>query len=186
MPMDMRTGARIGNRTAVALLIAVAGAGVAQAADYVTIRRTADVAGTPDAVWARIGDYCTIAKMLDMTCRYAEGSGDVGTVRNLNDGAVMEPMVGGTAHSYTYGQIVGGMKDFDYHGTLAAEPAGRGRTRIVYTIVYDAARMASDEARAAQHVRLEGRFQGAVDRAKLIAEGKLIPAPSPVIAPARP
>ena len=142
----------------------------AHAADYVVIRHTAAVPGAPDTVWARIGDYCGITKLLDVTCTYASGSGDVGTVRALNGGATLEPMIARTSRSYTYGQIAGGMKDFDYHGTLAVEPAGGGHSTIVYTIVYDQARMPSDEIRAAQRTRIEARFQSAVDKARELAE----------------
>ena len=157
-------------RIGLTMLMALAGAGAAHAADYVTIRHTAEVAGTPDAVWEKIGDYCAITKLLDVTCKYASGSGDVGTVRDLNNGQTLEPMVAHTAHSYTYGQFLGGMKDFDYHGTLAVEPAARGRSTIVYTIVYDQARMPSDEVRTAQRTRIDARFKGAVDKAKAAAE----------------
>ena len=158
-------------RMGMMVVAAIAGSGTAKAADYVTIRHTAEVAGTPDAVWRRIGDYCGITKLLDVTCSYASGSGDIGTVRNLNNGQTMEPMVGRTAHSYTYGQFLGGMKDYDYHGTLAVEPAGRGRSTIVYTIVYDQAAMPSDDVRSAQHARIDARFREATNKAKAAAEG---------------
>ena len=85
-------------------------------------------------------------------------------------GVTVEPMIARTAHSYTYGQIEGAMKDFDYHGTLAVEPAGNGRSRLVYSLVYDQSKMASDAVRASEKLRMEGRFQGAVDKAKAIVE----------------
>lgn len=140
----------------------------ASAADYAVITRTADVAETPDKVWAAIGDYCFISKLFDVPCEYVAGTGGLGTVRRLR-GTTVEPMIARTSHSYTYGQIEGGMKDFDYHGTLAVEPAGKG-SRVVYSLVYDQSKMASDAVRASERLRMETRFQGAVDRAKAIVE----------------
>ncbi len=81
-------------------------------------------------------------------------------------------MVASTAHSYTYGQTAGGMASFAYNGTLAVEPAGTGKSRIVYTLIYDAALMPSDEVRKAQFDRINPRFQGAIETMKALAEAE--------------
>ncbi|MDB5683296.1 MAG: hypothetical protein JWM75_994 [Sphingomonas bacterium] len=149
----------------------VAGATPAAASDYVLIRKEIAVARSADAVWARIGGYCAIAEWLKLKCEMLSGKGDVGTVRQLN-GEVEEPMVARTARSYTYGQTKGAMAAFAYHGTLAVEPAGTGSSRIVYTLFYDAALMASDEMRKSQFDRLGARFQGAIEQMKTLSEAQ--------------
>jgi hypothetical protein len=155
-----------------AVAAAVLLAGAAQAADYVTVRRTIAVNADAQAAWARIGGFCDITKLLAVPCTIASGSGDVGTVRSLADGATLEPMVAKTPLSYTYGQTKGGNAALFYHGTLAVEPAGRGRSTIVYTLIYDQSSLPDDAARAEKRRTIETRFQGAVEKAKAVAEGK--------------
>lgn len=140
-----------------------------RAADYVTIRKEVEVDAPADAVWARIGGYCAIAEWMKTTCDYVSGAGGVGTVRRILNGTVLEAMVGQTARSYTYWQIQGNMAVAAYHGTLAAEPLGRGRTRLSYTLFYDQAAFASDDVRKAQHDRLDGRFLGFLEVMKTMA-----------------
>jgi hypothetical protein len=158
-------------RSVVAIVLAALGATAASAADYGVVRRTVNVDATPDKVWATIGDFCAITKLLDLPCTYASGTGDVGTIRSLGGGQTLEPMIARTAHSYSYGQILGGMKDYYYHGTIAVEPAGEGKSVLVYTLIYDQEKM-TPEVRAAQRTRIEGRFQGAIDKAKALVEAK--------------
>ena len=144
----------------------------AAASDYVVVR-TASVANVDaDTAWARIGDYCDISALLDLSCEYSAGTGGLGSVRSLNDGAIMEPMVAQTPHSYTYGQFKGSNAELDYHGTLAVEPAGPNQSRIVYTLVYDQDRIPDDAARSERRQAMQVRFQGAVDRAKQLAEAR--------------
>ena len=144
----------------------------AVAADYVTIRKEVTVARPADAVWARIGDYCGIAEWMKVTCTYVSGNGDVGTVRTLNNATVLEPMVAKTARSYTYVQTQGNLAHAAYHGTLAAEPDGPRRTRLVYTLFYDQAALASDALRASEHARLDKRFLDLLTEMKRLAEAK--------------
>jgi hypothetical protein len=135
------------------------------------IRKEILVDRSADAVWKRVGGYCAIAEWLKVKCEIVSGAGDVGTIRRLND-ATLEPMVASTAHSYTYSQTAGGMTSFAYNGTLAVEPAGTGKSRIVYTLIYDAALMPSDEVRKAQFDRINPRFQGAIETMKALAEAE--------------
>ena len=141
------------------------------ASDYTVIRKEVAVDRPADAVWKRVGDFCAIGEWMQRKCAYTSGSGDVGTVRQL-DGATDEPMVAKTAHSYTYGQIKGGMATFAYNGTLAVEPVDAKRSRLIYTIVYDAALMPSDEVRKAQAERIGPRFEAALQTMKKLAEAK--------------
>lgn len=155
-------------RTLTALLL-IAPATPAVVADYVVIRKEILVDRPADAVWQRVGDYCAIGAWMKLKCEIVSGAGDVGTVRRLND-ITVEPMIARTPYSYTYGQTAGGMADFAYHGTLAVEPAGAKQSRIVYTLIYDAALMPSDEVRKAQFERIGPRFQSAIETMKAMAE----------------
>lgn len=139
--------------------------------DYVTIVERVTVDRPVEAVWARIGGYCAIADWLKVTCELASGTGEVGTVRRLN-GTTLEPMVARTATSYAYWQSAGNMTPYSYHGSLAAEPAGKARTTLIYTLFYDQSPMPSDAVRASEHQRLETRFQGALADMKRLAEAK--------------
>ena len=143
----------------------------ASAADYVVITREIAVERPADAVWARIGGYCAIGEWLKVPCAIVSGSGGVGTIRRIGP-STLEPMVAATPHSYTYSQIAGGSAGIDYHGTLAVEPLGPKRARIVYTVVYDRAAMPSDEVRQTQFDLIGARFQKAVETMKQLAEAK--------------
>nr|WP_253201330.1 SRPBCC family protein [Sphingomonas quercus] len=136
------------------------------------IRNEVVVQKSADATWKRIGDYCAISEWMKVSCDYASGNGDVGTVRRLMNGATWEAMVARTAHSYTYWQTQGNLAGAGYHGTLAAEPDGPGRTRLSYTLFYDQAAMPSDAVRASEHERLTKRFAGLLDVMKGLAEAK--------------
>lgn len=141
------------------------------AADYVAIDLHVDANVPADLAWTRIGTYCDIAKWAKMPCELIAGSGGVGSIRRLLGGVIEEPMVAGTAHSYTYGQTVGPNKDIDYHGTLAVEPTGAGTSRIDYTLTYDQSRVAADK-RAGMRAGMAQRFQVFMAALKAQAEGK--------------
>lgn len=142
----------------------------AVAATYVTIIKQVRVERGADVVWKRVGDFCAISVWMKTTCEYTSGTGDVGTVRRILNGATVEPMVAQTAHSYTYWQSVGNMAATGFHGTLAVEPDGSGRSRLSYTLFYDESALPSDEVRAAQRERLNGRFQELLGVMKTMAE----------------
>ncbi len=81
-----------------AVALALPSAGLA--ADYTVIVRTIAVARTADAVWKKVGDFCGgISAFLKVSCAYASGAGDVGTVRKLT-GGTEEVMVALPSHSY--------------------------------------------------------------------------------------
>ena len=153
---------------ALALVLVAAPVG---ASNYTVIRKEILVDRAADAVWQRVGGFCAIGEWLKVKCEIIAGKGGVGTVRQLN-GTTIEPMVGATPLSYTYGQTAGGMATFAYHGTLAVEPVGPKTSRIVYTLVYDAALMSSDDVRRAQYTRMSTRFQGAIETMKALAEAR--------------
>ena len=135
------------------------------------IRREVTVDRPADAVWQRVGEYCAISDWLGVTCELDSGSGDVGSVRRLN-GAILEPMVARTAHSYTYWQSAGSMAVAAFHGTLAVEPDGPGRSRLSYTVFYDQAALPSDEVRESERARLDQRFVEPLMVMKRLAEAE--------------
>jgi hypothetical protein len=155
-------------RALLVLALAV-GAAPAVAADYVVIRHELAVARPADAVWARVGDYCAIRDWLKVSCSYASGTGALGTVRSLREGATIEPMVAQGPRSYTYAQTVGNMAGKEYHGTLAVEPDGARRSRIIYQLVYDQEKLAP-ETRVSERERITKRFGEAVATMKAMAE----------------
>ncbi len=157
---------------ALAIVLPAAGSVPAAAEDFVTIRNEVIVERSADVVWQRVGDYCAIRDWMKVTCEYASGNGEVGTVRLINNRATAEPMVAKTAHSYTYWQTVGNMAGKAFHGTLAVEPDGPRRSRLSYTLFYDAATMPSDEVRASEHARLDKRFADFLGVMKTMAEAK--------------
>lgn len=155
-------------RAAVFALAALALPGAALAADYAVVVRETPVAASPDKVWKAVGDYCAIEAWMKLKCAYSSGSGDVGTVRRLND-RFEEVMVARTAHSYTYAQPG---SPIAYHGTLAVEPDGKKGSKIVYTVFYDQEPLATPEAQAADRERRGKMFEGAIANMKAIAEAK--------------
>lgn len=155
-------------------VIGVAGAGLqAMAADtadsgFTTIVLTADVAKPAAEVWKKIGGFCDIGNFMKMKCAYASGDGGLGTVRTLN-GRIKEVMVGQTAHSYTYTQDPV-LKDM-YHATLDVEPAGPGKSKIFYRIVYDPSGLLPNQTPEKYHDQHVRMFSGPLAKMKAAAEG---------------
>ncbi len=139
----------------------------AHAAEYATIVLDARVDRPADAVWKKVGGYCDIGAWLKMSCVYTSGTGDLGTVRRLAD-RIDEVMVARTPHSYTYTQP---NTTILYHGTLAVEPDGPNRSKLVYSLFWDQSGK-SDEAKAADRAERTKRFTAALESMKKLAEGK--------------
>ena len=138
------------------------------AADYASFSLTTNVNAAPEKTWSRIGDFCAIKDWLSTTCSITAGSGDVGTIRVLNNGAVTEMMVAKTPFSYTYMQPLNPANL--YHGTLAVEPDGKGHSKIVYTFIYDQEPLGNDDAKAANRKQRTDRFTAALAKMKAMAE----------------
>ena len=151
-----------------AALTAVLGAGSASAADYTTIVQDISVNRPAEAVWKKVGGFCDITAWLKVSCVYTSGAGDVGTVRRLAD-RIDEVMVGKTPRSYTYTQPT---TTILYHGTLDVQADGPGRSKIVYTLVYDQAPLATPEAQAADRAGRAKTFAGALANMKALAEAQ--------------
>ena len=143
-------------------------AGTAWAAEYTSIVQDITVDRPADVVWKKIGGYCDIATWLKVTCAYTSGSGDLGTVRRIAD-RVDEVLVAKTLHSYTYTQPESTIL---YHGTLDVQTEGPSRSKIIYTLFYDQAPLATPEAKAADRDKRATRFAEALATMKTMAEAK--------------
>jgi len=139
----------------------------AMAADYTSFTLSTVANASPEKTWAKIGGFCAIHDWLGTTCEMT-GSGEVGSIRKLNNGAVTEMMVAKTPFSYTYIQPLNPSNL--YHGTLAVEPDGAGKSKINYTFLYDAEPLGDDAARAKARQQRTDRFNGALAKMKAMAE----------------
>jgi hypothetical protein len=138
----------------------------AMAADYTSFTLSTVANATPEKAWAKIGGFCAIHDWLGTTCETT--GNDVGSIRKLNNGAVTEMMVAKTPFSYTYIQPLNPSNL--YHGTLAVEPAGAGKSRINYTFLYDAEPLGDEAARAKAKQQRTDRFNQALAKMKEMAE----------------
>jgi hypothetical protein len=146
-------------------------AGTASAADYAVVNLNTEVDQPVDVVWKKIGGYCDIQAWLKTPCSLTSGTGGVGTVRHLAFGAngVDEVMVAKTAHSYTYTQP---NTTILYHGTLEVVPNGKGKSKILYNLIWDQSAQTTDEAKAKDRDGRAKRFTEALASMKAIAEAK--------------
>jgi len=144
-------------------------AGTARAADYVTIPLEASVNAPADVTWKKVGGYCDIGAWMKTSCVITSGKTDeVGAVRRIAD-RVDEVLVSHTAWSYTYAQP---KSPIDYHGTVEVRPDGKGKSKILYTLVYDAAALPAGADKAKDVANRTAMFTRVVNTMKGIAEAK--------------
>lgn len=119
-------------------LLAWSAPAMAETPSYQTIHLEQDVARPAAQVWARIGKFCDIGEWLHTPCRLVAGKdGEVGAVRDLNNGRIIEVIVGRTDLSYTYAMPDGMVEgQAFYHGNLAVVPVSKTTSRLVYSILY--------------------------------------------------
>jgi hypothetical protein len=137
------------------------------AADYTSFTLSTVANASPEKAWAKIGGFCAIHDWLGTSC-VLTGSGDVGSIRTINDGKVTEMMVAKTPFSYTYIQPTNYANL--YHGTLAVEPDGAGKSKITYTFLYDAEPLGDADAKAKARQGRTDRFNQALAKMKSMAE----------------
>jgi len=137
------------------------------AADYTSFTLTTVANASPEKAWAKIGGFCAIHDWLGTSC-VLTGNGDVGSIRTINDGKVTEMMVARTPFSYTYIQPTNYANL--YHGTLAVEPDGAGKSKITYTFLYDAEPLGDADAKAKARQGRTDRFNQALAKMKSMAE----------------
>ncbi|THD77177.1 MAG: SRPBCC family protein [Phenylobacterium sp.] len=159
---------------AAVLTLSLAGAAHAadaeHATDYVTIPLETTVKAPADVVWKKVGGFCDIGGWMHTTCVITSGGADVGAVRRIA-GRVDEVLVSKTAWSYTYAQP---KSPIDYHGTVEVRPDGKTQSKLIYTLVYDAAAL-KDPTPDGKAKDVAGRtkmFTGVLNTMKTIAETK--------------
>jgi hypothetical protein len=142
---------------------------VARAADYATVILDVTVARPADEVWKKVGGFCDIsAWMPQFKCTCTSGSGDLSSVRRLND-RIDEVMVAKTSHSYTYTQPT---TTILYHGTVDVEPTGPNSSKIIYSLFWDQSQQTTDEAKANDRAQRTKIFANALESMKKLVEGK--------------
>jgi len=149
---------------------------------YVTMVLEETVNRPAAEVWARVGKYCDIAEWFRVSCAITSSGGpnDLGAVRALNGGAVIEMLVAKTDLSYTYTQPVRVGVPFNaYHGTLEAKPLTPTTSKLVYSFFYDNSMLADDAARATEMTNRRNRFGDGLKNMKILAEGGTLPPPAP-------
>ncbi len=120
-------------------------------------------------VWARVGKYCDIGEWGFRSCKLISGKeGELGAVRSVGHSII----VGQTQYSYTYTQPLRATGLYPmYHGTLEARPLGPDRTRLYYTLVWDASAQPNDAARLRQVEVYRLLFEKMLRNMKKLAEG---------------
>ena len=137
------------------------------ATEYVTIPLETRVNAPADRAWAKIKGYCDIGAWLKTSCAITSGKdGEVGAVRRIAN-RIDEVLVSSTAWSYTYAQP---KSPIDYHGTLEIRPDGPNASKLMYTLVYDAAGLPAGADKAADKARRTTQFTGILQTIKGIAE----------------
>lgn len=143
---------------------------------YIVLTLTQDINASADKAWSRIGKYCDIGQWGIPGCTIISGDGGLGSVRSLNNGAILEVMVAKTEHSYTYTQPVREGVPYNlYHGTIEAVPVTPTTSQIRYTFVYDNSMLADDAAREKEIANRKARFGKMLANIKVLAEGGTLP-----------
>lgn len=154
--------------SAAAIAVATLCASQAGAADYVAIPLEVAVDRPAEAVWKRVSGYCDIGAWLKTSCVITSGVDQVGAVRRIAD-RIDEVLVAKTALSYTYAQP---KSPIDYHGTVEVRADGPRRSRILYTLIYDAEPLKTPEAKQADRDRRAKQFTAILQTMKGLAEAK--------------
>jgi hypothetical protein len=152
--------------------VAMAGAAFAAEPEYTTIRMEIDIARPAAEVWAKVGGYCDISKWLTgLDCVITSGDGEMGTVRALRGGQIIEILVAKTDLSYGYTQPVREGQFYNlYHGFMEAKPVTAQSAKIIYTLVYDVSDKADQAAKDADIAQRRTRFEAALQNMKALAE----------------
>lgn len=146
---------------------------------YVAIPLEITVNRPAAEVWKRVGKYCDIEEWLQVSCMITSGKdGEVGAVRSLRNGTVIEILVAKTAMSYTYTQPVRDGQRYNlYHGTVEAVPVSATTSKLLYTLVFDNSMLADDAAREKDIQQRTTQFTRALSNMKTLAEGGTLPPP---------
>ena len=141
--------------------------------EYVNIEMEIDINKSAEDVWEAVGDYCDIAEWGGLDCEITSGNGDMGTVRVLLGGRIVEILVAQTDLSYGYTQPVQEGQFYNlYHGFMEARPVSGNTSKIIYTLVYDVSNLENQEAKDADMARRRGMFEGMLVNMRDIAEAQ--------------
>ena len=113
------------------------------------VSSSATVAGKPDAVWQKIGDFCTIQNWHPAIskCEQSEEGGAIYRTLTTTDGAtIKEKLVEQTATSYTYEIIESPLPVSNYRATISVSAEGDG-TKVDWKSTFDAKGKSDAEAK---------------------------------------
>ena|SRR5579863_24981 len=118
-------------------------------------------ASSPDAVWAKVGDFCGIGSWLPgITCALS-ADGKTRTLKTSDGGVVVERLDSrdDAARTYTYTILSAGpLPVANYQSTISVRPAGAGSS-IVWTGKFDAKGASDADAKKV----MEGVYKAGAD-----------------------
>lgn len=139
--------------------------------EYTRIELEIEVEKSASDLWARVGGYCAISEWASIDCEITSGDGEMGTVRALAGGQIIEILVAQTDLSYGYTQPVAEGQFYNlYHGFMEAKPIDKNRSKLMYTLVYDLSNLPDQAAKDADIARRRGMFEGALKSMKELVE----------------
>ncbi|ATU94077.1 SRPBCC family protein [Phyllobacterium zundukense] len=137
-------------RTLRTLASAIAAMGVlVGSAAALEVASSATVAGKPDAVWQKIGDFCAIQTWHPAVSKCAqsdEGGATYRTLTTTDGGTIKEKLVEQTGTSYTYDIINSPLPVENYRATISVSADGDG-TRVDWKSSFDAKGKSDSEAK---------------------------------------
>ena len=144
-----------------------AAASAQAATDYVTVPLEVTVNAPADVAWKKISGFCDIGGWMHTTCEITSGKDhEVGAVRKIAS-RVDEVLVASTSWSYSYAQP---KSPIDYHGTVEIRPVDKGHSKLLYTLVYDAAALPHPENKDQDVANRTKQFTNVINVMKGIAE----------------
>lgn len=143
--------------------------------EYTTIRMEIVVNKSAADTWARVGGYCDLGKWIatgrTVPCTVTSGAGEMGSVRSISNGAVLEVLTAKTDLSYGYAQPAKDGQFYNlYHGFLEAKPVSATTSKLIYTLLLDVSNLADKAAKDADVARRRRQFEAALVNMKTIAE----------------
>jgi len=146
---------------------------------YVSIPMEITVNKPVADVWKRVGKFCDIGEWLpQLACTMQSGKdGELGAVRSLAGGRVLEILVAKTEYSYAYAQPVREGQPYNmYHGTLEARALSPTTTKLLYTLMLDNSTVPGDDAAKERDIQnRKTNFTRALENMKILAEGGTLP-----------
>ena len=113
------------------------------------VTSSATVAGKPDAVWRKIGNFCAIQTWhpaISKCAQSEEGGVTYRTLTTTDGGTIKEKLVEHTDTSYTYDIIDFPLPVANYRATISVSAEGDG-TRVDWKSSFEAKGKSDDEAK---------------------------------------